>query len=82
MNERSFSQEGVAVRDRRKIFGKTELSIVAPLTLRSGLRQKGGVCRSAYPALIPSFRAAELGNSLGYLISRLRRSEHGRPLKS
>jgi hypothetical protein len=34
--------------------------------------RKEAVCAPAYPALIPAFRVAELGNSLGYVMPGLR----------
>jgi hypothetical protein len=45
---------------------RTILFVVAPLALCSRLRQRGCLVSSlAYPAFIPSSRAAELGNTLG-----------------
>jgi hypothetical protein len=49
---------------------------VASLALRSGLRQEGSVLSYSLPSPNPSARWARLGNGLGYIMSRLRRSEH------
>jgi hypothetical protein len=38
---------------------------VAPLALRSGLRQRGSVFSFRLPSVYPSSRVAELGNTLG-----------------
>src|ERR1700760_1945311 len=50
------------------------------LRLRSGLRQQGNVLFFVLTQPLCLSSQARLGNGLGYLLSRLRRFEHGQPL--
>jgi hypothetical protein len=56
--------------------------VVAPLTLRDVPPAGRKGLFSGLPSANPSFRVAELGNALGYIMSRLRRFVHGQLRKA